>query len=236
MEKIENKKTCSAHGELTHDHCISLVPIFNHLTEEQMLEISALTHAVKFKKGETIYRAEEPSNALYILSKGKVKIYRMSEAGKDQIQRILTPGEFTGELALFSEGVHESYAEALEDVEICMVKQEDMSELLLKYPSIAMKVLSEFSKRLETSEKQATRFATEKVETRLAMYIAETLDRYGGHEIVKIPMKKKDLASYIGTTPETLSRKLLELEEAKIIKQMPGNKIRVLDLDELLLI
>jgi len=236
MEKEGNRKTCSAHGEMSHDHCISLVPIFNHLTEEQMVEISALTHAVQFRKGETIYRAQEPSNALYIVSRGKVKIYRISDSGKDQIQRILTPGEFTGELALFSDDLHDAYAEALEDVEICMVKREDMSELLLKYPTIAMKVLSEFSRRLEASEKQSTRIATEKVETRIAMYIAETLDRYGEEGIVEIPMKRKDLASHLGTTPETISRKLLELEEAKIIEQLPGNRIHVLDLDALLLV
>ncbi|MFH5834731.1 Crp/Fnr family transcriptional regulator [Proteiniclasticum sp. C24MP] len=236
MEKEENGKTCSAHGAMHHDHCISLVPIFNHLTEDQMIEISELTHAVEYKRGETIYRAQEPSDALYIVSRGKVKIYRMSESGKDQIQRILTPGEFTGELALFNEDLHDSYAEALEDVQICMVKREDMSLLLLKYPTIAMKVLSEFSKRLEASEKQATRFATEKVDTRIAMYIAETLDRYGEKDIVEIPMKRKDLASHLGTTPETISRKLLELEEAEIIKQLSGNRIHVLDLDALLLV
>ncbi len=237
MDKEVNKKTCSVHGELSHDHCISLVPIFNHLSEEQMVEISELTHAVEYKKGEIIYRAQEASNALYILSRGKIKIYRISESGKDQIQRILTPGEFTGELALFNEEeIHDSYAEALEEVQICMVKREDFSKLLQKYPSIALKVLSEFSKRLEASEKQAIRIATEKVETRIAMYLAETMDRYGENQTFTIPMKKKDLASHLGTTPETISRKLLELEEAKLISQLPQNKIKVLDLDGLLLI
>lgn len=227
---------CAGHGGLSHDSCISLVPIFNHLTEDQMEEISSHTHATHFRKGETIYRANEPSDSLYIISKGRVKIYRISESGKEQIQRVLTPGDFTGELALFSEDIHDSYAEAMEDTNICVVRREDLKELLVKYPTISMKILSEFSRRLGASEKQATSIATEKVETRLAMYIAETLDRYGEGDEVVMPMIRKDLASHLGTTPETISRKLLELEEAGIIVQLPKNRVKVLDLDALLLV
>ena len=232
----EKSESCRGHDIISHDSCISLVPIFNHLTHEQMEEISSLTHAVNFRKGETIYRAGEPSDALYIISQGRVKIYRISESGKEQIQRILTPGDFTGETALFSEEFHDAYAEAMENTSICMVRRSDINELLIRYPTISMKILSEFSRRLEASDRQATRFATEKVETRLAMYIAETLDRFGEGDEVTMPMIKKDLASYLGTTPETISRKLLELEESGIIIQLPKNRIKVLDLDELLLV
>lgn len=227
---------CREHGGLSHDSCISLVPIFNHLTEDQMEEISSHTHATYYRKGETIYRAGEPSDSLYILSRGKVKIYRISESGKEQIQRILVPGDFTGELALFSEDIHESYAEAMEETNICVVRRADLKELLVKYPTISMKILTEFSRRLGASEKQATSIANEKVETRLAMYIAETLDRHGEGDEVTLPMLRKDLASHLGTTPETISRKLLELEEAGIILQLPKNRVRVLDLDALLLV
>jgi len=116
------------------------------------------------------------------------------------------------------------------------MRRDDLQELLLKYPTIAMKILSEFSRRLGDTEKQAASIATEKVETRVAMYLAETLDRYGKDGVVSLTMKKKDLAAHLGTTPETISRKLLELEEAGIIKALPKNRIRVLNLDELLLI
>lgn len=237
MKEVETgQKTCSLHGGLSHDTCISRVPIFNHLTREQMEEISPLTRSVTYKKGESVFRAKEPSDSLYILSLGKVKIYRVSESGKEQLQRILLPGDFTGELALFSEELHDSYAEALEETHICLMRREDLQELLLKYPTIAMKILSEFSRRLGDTEKQAASIATEKVETRVAMYLAETLDRYGKDGVVSLTMKKKDLAAHLGTTPETISRKLLELEEAGIIKALPKNRIRVLNLDELLLI
>ncbi len=217
-----------------HRGCISLVPIFNHLENDQMDEIMKAIKKVSYQKGEIIYSAGDQSDSLYIVSKGKIRIYRLSESGKEQLVRILTPGDFTGELALFSESIHESYAEAMEETNVCLITRSDLQQFLIKYPSISIKVLAEFSKRLEASEKQTTRFATEKVETRLALFLAECIDDKGPEMELVLPMSKKDLASYLGTTPETVSRKLTELEEAGYIKQMANRKIRIIDLDGLI--
>lgn len=217
----------------THETCASLVPIFNHLEKEQMDEIMAVTHSVSYKKGEIIYYAGDQSDSLYILSNGKIKIYRLSESGKEQLLRILHPGDFTGELALFSETVHEEFAEAMEETSVCTIKRSEFQELLLKYPSISLKVLAEFSSRLGQSEKQTTWFSTEKVETRIALFLAEYVDTEKQSMEVVLPMNKKDMASYLGTTPETISRKLADLEEAGYIKQITNKKIKILDLDGL---
>lgn len=236
ISTICNHGSCAEHGHHRGSACISLVPIFNHLEENQMEEISRLTQSVSIKKGEYLYSPEEDSSSLYILNQGKVKIYRSSESGKEQLQRILYPGDFTGELALFNEKLHDSYAMALEDTEICKIKREDLQGLLLKYPVISLKILEEFSERLLQSERQASRYATEKVESRLAMYLAETMDELGGESTFKLPMTKKDLASYLGTTPESISRKFLDLEEMQLISQGKNGSIKVLDYDGLLLV
>ncbi|KAA9012555.1 Crp/Fnr family transcriptional regulator [Niallia endozanthoxylica] len=223
---------CHTHDN--HKQCITLVPIFNHLENEQMNEVMTTARSSSYKRGEMIYKAGEQSDSLYIVSKGKIKIYRLSESGKEQLVRILNPGDFTGELALFNEGVHESYAEAIIDTQVCMIRRSDLQEFLLKYPSISLKILSEFSSRLEQSEKQTTRFATEKVETRIALFLAECLERDSTE--LTLPMSKKDLASYLGTTPETISRKLGDLEVAGYIKQKGQRNIEIMDLDGLLLL
>lgn len=224
------------HDTENHESCVALVPIFNHLEQSQMDEIMAVTHSVSYRKGEYIYRAGEESDSLYIVSKGRVKIYRLSESGKEQLLRILNPGDFTGELALFSETIYEAYACAMEDTSICTVRRSDLQKLLLKYPSISLKVLAEFSSRLEQSEKQTTRFATEKVETRIALFLAECADSDSHDVEIILPMSKKDLASYLGTTPETISRKFYELEDAGYIKQKSNKRIQIMDLDSLLLV
>lgn len=215
--------------------CISLVPIFNHLENDQMVEIMKAIKSVSFKKGEIIYRAGDQSDSLYIVSQGKIRIYRLSESGKEQLARILSPGDFTGELALFRESIHESYAEAMEETNVCLITRSDLQQFLIKYPSISLKVLAEFSKRLEASEKQTARFATEKVETRIALFLTELIDEAKPEMEVVLPMSKKDLASYLGTTPETVSRKLTELEEAGYIKLTAQRRIKILDLEGLFL-
>lgn len=235
---MSERTICSHHhngGENPHQACVSLVPIFNHLEADQLNEIMEVVRGVSYKKGEILYHPGDPSDALYIVNRGKIKIYRLSESGKEQIIRILHTGDFTGELALFQQSVHEAYAEAITDSQICRIHRDDLQTLLLKYPTISLKILKEFANRLEGSEKQTTRFATEKVETRIALFLAEYVDDHD-QNIVTLPMSKKDLASYLGTTPETLSRKLTDFEEQGIIKQQGQRKIKINDLDALLLI
>ena len=147
----------------------------------------------------------------------------------------MNPGEFTGELSLFREGTYERFAEVTMDTELCTINRRDLQEFLVKYPSISLKLLSEFSNRLEESEKQQTRYATEKVETRIALFIVESLENENSN-MVELPMSKKDLASYLGTTPETVSRKLTELEDAGYIERLSNKQIKILDLDGLLLV
>ncbi|MBT2656108.1 Crp/Fnr family transcriptional regulator [Bacillus sp. ISL-18] len=224
---------CSTSG--SHKTCVLLVPIFNHLEVDQMEEIMATVQSVPFKKGELIYHAGDRSDSLYIVHKGKVKIYRLSETGKEQLVRILNPGDFTGELALFRNDLHESFAEAMTNTMVCTIHQADLQDLLVKYPSISLKILAEFSKRLDQSEKQTTRFATEKVETRIALFLVECLKDSQTKEFI-LPMSKKNLASFLGTTPETISRKLAEFENQGLIKQKPHKRIEIVNQDELLLI
>lgn len=225
-------KNCSENNE----SCVSIVPIFNHLEKSQMDEIMGVTHSVSYKKGEVIYSAGDQSDSLYIVNTGRVRIYRLSEAGKEQLLRILKPGDFTGELALFNEAIHEAYASAMVDTSICTVKRSDLQELLLKYPTISFKLMAEFSKRLEKVEKQTTRLATEKVDTRIALFLAECIEVGSKNNEITLPMSKKDLASYLGTTPETISRKLYELETLGYIRLVSNKRIQILELESLLLI
>ena len=229
---------CEHHAEGTVEMqkmCISIVPIFNHLDASEMSEIVKETNSVKHPRGHTIYHAGDTSDGLYIVHKGRVKIYRLSETGKEQLVRILGPGDFTGDLSLFTESVHDSYAEAMEPVELCVMSRDDFQQFILKYPAISLKVLSEFSRRLAKTEKQAANIAMETVETRIAMYLAEIADETM-RKTVTLPMSRKDLASHLGTTPETVSRKLADFEDNGWIRQLNNRDIEIVDLDALLLV
>ena len=233
-----SNEQCGHHAEGTVEiqkMCISIVPIFNHLDANEMSEIVKETNSVKHPRGHTIYHAGDTSDGLYIVHKGRVKIYRLSETGKEQLVRILGPGDFTGDLSLFTESVHEAYAEAMEPVELCVMSRDDFQQFILKYPAISLKVLSEFSRRLAKTEKQAANIAMETVETRIAMYLAEVADETM-NKTITLPMSRKDLASHLGTTPETVSRKLADFEDAGWIRQLNHRDIEIIDVDALLLL
>ena len=200
-----------------------------------MNEIVKHTNSVSHPRGHTIYHAGDPSDGLYIVHKGRVKIYRLSETGKEQLVRILEPGDFTGELSLFTETVHDAYAEAMQPVELCVMSRDDFQKFLLKYPAISLKVLGEFSSRLAKTEKQAANIAMETIDTRIAMYLAEIADETMS-KTVTLPMSRKDLASHLGTTPETVSRKLADFEDNGWIRPLNNRDIEIIDLDALLLV
>ncbi len=199
--------------------------------------IAEKAHTKHYQKGEFLFRSQEKEDTLYIINRGKIRIYRLADSGKEQLVRILNPGDFTGEWTLFNpDAVHEEYAEATRDTVVCMIQQKDVQDFLEQYPAISLKLLAEMSKRLESSERQTTQVALESVITRLVLFLAENVEpEMGNSPTITLPMEKKDIASYLGTTPETISRKFGELEDEGLIQQLSGKRIKIQDLDDLLL-
>lgn len=234
-----NMDTCCHHHEMEQKEkklCISIVPIFNHLQYEEMLEIVNSSQTKCYNKGEFIFRAGEPSEYLYIIHTGSVKIYRLSEAGKEQVIRIMEAGDFIGELALFTNESLTSFAEAMKDTEICAIHKKDMRDILLANPSISLKILEEFSKRLNETEKNIESYNSQDAEKRLAVYLLELIGNNEDEEEwvnnpihLTLPMSKKDLASYLGITRETVSRRLSSLQEQGIISMKGQRDITIVN-------
>lgn len=221
-----------------HEHdikhmCISKVPIFNHLEHEEMLEVLKLSRQMKYKKGEHIYNDGDESEYLYIVHIGRVKIFNLFESGKEQLLRILNPGEFMGEFALFSNKVLDNYAEAIENTEICAIHQSDMQILMKTHPAISLKILSEFSTRLQEVEDLVGQLSNRDVKTRIASYLIKLSETKDSYKIV-LPMSKKDLASYLGTTQETISRRFASFQTNGLIEQKGQRNIQILNHEELL--
>lgn len=175
--------------------CISKVLIFNHLEVSEMKEILSMSKQMFFSKGEIIFHAGDPSEYLYSVHVGRVKIYQLFQSGKEQLLRILEQGEFMGELALFSQRTLDSYAEALVKSEICAIHRNDIQALMQRHPAIPLKILGEFSDRLDETETLVGELSYRDVETRTARYLIKLADeKQTAH--INLPMSKKDLASH----------------------------------------
>lgn len=215
--------------------CISKVPIFNHLPLNDMLEIAQTSNSKTYEKGEIIFEAGNSSDYLYIVHRGQVKIYRLTASGKEQLIRIMEPGDFMGELSLFTDETLTSFAEAMKKTEICAIHKSDLRKLILAKPEIALKILEAFSVRMNETERTIERFSTQDAEKRLASYIIELVDDDTGDSTglgvyeITLPMSKRDLASYIGMTQETLSRRLSAFQENGWITQTGQRGITILD-------
>src|SRR5690606_14397956 len=147
--------------------------------------------------------------------------------GKEQVMRILRPGDFMGEHHLFTNRTLEENAEAVIKSELCVIKGTLLKELMIKYPKIAFKILEEISLRLANSEKLLKNIAIESVEKRVAEFLLNLVDE---DNVVTLDMKKKDIASMLGMSAETLSRTLSNFEKNNIIRQQK-NKIFIVNIN-----
>lgn len=226
MIKNESNQVCH-HGH----HCVLQVPIFRELEGAQIEEVSKLIHTDHYDRGTMIFRPNQPAEKLYVVNEGQVKVYRLSDNGKEQLIRILLPGDFAGELSLVSAGKHDHYAETLTPSAICSIAKSDFDQLLVRYPAIAMNVLHEFARRLNDVEKQATNNVVERTEKRIAKFLLDQCPPE--KKVLTLPMNKKLLASYLGTTPESLSRVLHSFEEQGWISLKTNKIIMINNLDAL---
>lgn len=206
--------------------CAEHVPIFNHLDHESLERISDIMVHCKYKKGEIIF-SPETSGDLFILARGKVKVYQITTSGREQLLRVVDQGGVLGENNLFDNRHQSTFGEALTDIEVCMMKKDRFMDLLMKYPSISLKLLEEYSNRLRDAEEQMTRTVNEPVSVRLASYLKD-LSVAEGSNSFKLPMSMKELADFISTTPETLSRRFHQLEEEGSIKRK-GKEVTILN-------
>ncbi len=224
---------CLDKGKSQDKSCIEKVPIFSKLSAEEILEVARVTTEHQFNKGEMIFFPGDALDKLYVIHQGKVKISRISDAGKEQIIRVLGEGDFLGELSLFANLPASSSAEAMETTIVCQIESEKIKELMLHSAQIAVKILTEISRRLYEAENLIETIGLYDVEKRVASAI---LKLAGNSDEVVLAMSKKDLALHLGISQETLSRKLSAFQDQGWLKLSGHRQITILDRQSLVLI
>ncbi len=214
--------------------CLRIVPVFQGLDHEELVTIQSVTNSSCYKKGDYIFREGEHSDTLFVVHEGLIKLSKLNEEGKEQIIRLLFPGDFFGQFALLQNSDHYANAEALEQTTICSIEKSAFLDTLGKNPTMALHFINALNNRLFLADEWMSLLSLMEVEKRLARVILLFFEKVEvrNNEFV-LPIPKKDLASLIGTTPETLSRKLLSFAEQKIIAVKQRRVIQVLNLDTL---
>ena len=213
--------------------CAKKVPIFSFLSHEELKKIVDMTGHKSYKKGDLLCRTGEKSDTLFIINEGGVKISKLTKDGKEQIVHILTSGDFFGELSLFTNNeIYNFDVYAISNTKICTLTKQNMDEILINTPQISLKLLQVITKRLSDTENLAQNLATNDAEIRIAYMLLEFAEKYGVATSeglkVKLPINREEMASYVGVTRETISRKLSIFEELGIISHK-GNKFLIIN-------
>ncbi len=198
--------------------------LFQSLSEESLKDIAPYFKKQTLKRGEIVYSSYDTAHHFIFVISGKIKIFRLSSLGKEQIIRVIKPKEFTGELALF-EGIRKAYASSLTKSEIYLVEHQDFKNILAKYPDVSFKMIEILTTRLHLSEEQTSLLATHTAKDRLWIYLYKEAKEVDGKTIVYYQQTKRFIAAYLGMTSETLSRVLHQLEQEDLITEYPDQYI-----------
>ncbi|WP_435561408.1 Crp/Fnr family transcriptional regulator [Neobacillus sp. LXY-4] len=210
--------------------CVKNVPIFKGLDDDELCLVQKAVISQTYRKGEYIFQEGEPSDSLYIVHKGLVKVSKISDEGKEQIIRLLFPGDFFGQYALLENKQHYAHAEVLEGTSVCLIHKDKFRSILERNPNIAMKYMLVLSERLQAADEWIGAISLMEVERRLAKALLTFYEKEQKDEF-ELPVSKKDLAALIGTTPETLSRKFVYFQTLDLIDLKGRKGVKIKDVE-----
>jgi len=218
-------------------YCAKKVSIFSILPEEELAQITDKLEVRKYKKNDMLFFEGDISDKLFLINKGKIKAFKYTRDGKEQIIYILAEGDFIGDMSLIKQSEFKFNAIAMEDSTISILTKKDFDKILLNNPTIALKILGVIHDRVVNLENQIQRLGTKDIESRLAGLLLSLIKDFGTpkENIVEleIPLSREDMANYIGSTRETVSRKLSLLQDENVIDLIGNKKIIIKDLNSL---
>jgi CRP/FNR family transcriptional regulator/CRP/FNR family cyclic AMP-dependent transcriptional regulator len=213
------------------------VPLFSSLKDEELDAINQVSFVKRYPKDMIILLADEEGDTLFIIIKGKVKITAFSEHGKEVIFSIMNEGDFFGDMSLLDGKPRSASVVAIEDAELCLLRRDDFNRLIEKYPGIALKLLKELTSRLRKADERIESLALLDVSGRIAGILLQFAEENGkrtpdGRVIIRSRPTHQELANMVGTSRETVTRILNQMEHKNYIV-MTGKSVTILNMETL---
>jgi CRP/FNR family transcriptional regulator len=207
---------------------LSSIPFFSGLSAEQLGEVGRVAHEKHFNKGEIIFSEGDEGDGFYLVVEGTVKVFKLSPDGKEHILHLFSSGRIFGEVPVFAGEHFPASAEAIAESRVLFFPRTAFLALIQKSPVLAMKMLADLSHKLRLFTTQIENLSLKEIPARLAAYLLFLADEQGRGDHVDLKISKGQLASLLGTIPETLSRVLAKLSAQRLIR-VEGRKIVLLD-------
>lgn len=208
-------------------------PLFANLTDTELHALATRTAKRRFQQGESLFAEGDPCTGLFLVATGKVRIFKLSPSGREQILAVEGPGSSFAELPVFDGGNYPAAASALEDTEVLFISRKDFQNFCREHPDVGLKVIAVVGSRLRRLVGIIEELSFTTVRQRLIALIlrlveaSKTRSKEGIH--VELTKGHQDLAAELGTVRELVSRNLSRLQ-AEGYLDVEGRKIVVKDL------
>ena len=206
---------------------LQAIPLFAHLTDEELARMGELTRQRKHPKGSVILFEDDPGDALYVVIEGQVKVVLIGEDGREVILATLADGDFFGEMSLIDDEPRSAHVIAMETSNLLVLRRDDFQRCLEDNPRIALGLLRALTKRLRLADSKIGGLVLLDVTGRVARLLLEMADENDG-VVISRKVTHHQIAQMIGSSRETVSRTMRTLADENLI-EVAGKTITVRD-------
>ncbi len=217
MGSSADKTACLRHGL-----------IFENLTAEQLNKLSAIAVERSYGKGDVLFSEGKRADGFFVVCAGRVKVFKVSFDGREQILHLFDAGNILGEVPVFAGGAYPAHAEALTDVRALFIPREGFIRLIQEESGLALTMLAVLSRKLRHFTHLVESLSLKEVPGRLASYLLYMSEQSGSGDTVELEISKTQLAAVLGTIPETLSRIFSKMAASGLIT-LHGRTIEIKD-------
>jgi CRP/FNR family cyclic AMP-dependent transcriptional regulator len=204
---------------------LKAVPLFSSFPEDQLRMLTAVVARRSASRGTTVLAAGDPTDSLYIVLSGRLKVQMSDSDGKEVILSILGPGEFFGEMGLIDDNPRSASVVAMEACELLSIAKRDFKNCLSENFEMAMAVMRGLVKRLREADRKIGSLALLDVYGRVARLLLDMSETVDGQKMVTKRLPKQDIAKMIGASREMVSRVMKDLQMGGYIEMRGSNII-----------
>jgi CRP-like cAMP-binding protein len=204
------------------------------LGKEELLRMADCKTSYSIKKGELIFEEGEVTNGIYCVKDGVCKLSKLSSNGKDQIVKLVKPGELLGQRSMISDEPANLSAVALEDMEVCFIPKTEILQFFNQNNNFSMSVMKTICGDLKDADDHMVSLAQKSVKERLAATLIYLEETFGNNAdgTLRLQLSREELAGMIGTATESCIRLLSELNKSNLI-ELIGKRIKITDKNKL---
>ncbi len=216
----------------TNETVLRRTQLFSTLTEREMRMLCARVSKMHFSRAETLFSEGDPCHGLFVVATGRIRIFKLSPSGREQVLAVEEPGSSFAELPVFDGGVYPASASSVEDSEVLFISRRDFQNYCREHPEVALKVLAVVGSRLRRLVGIIEDLSFTTVRQRLISLLLRLAEGCGTTTIrgvrVELTTTHQDLAGELGTVRELVSRNLSRLQ-AEGLLEVNGRMIVVKD-------